>query len=376
MRVAVIRADLPAPILLADLEQVSRRNVAVDAPGQEKYLSISTAAKVTAALAHASSGIGAAVTGSVAPTSLTIAAGNKVLRLKTSAAASFSVYTIAEAAYASLAALVVAINTALGTGSGIRAFAAGVAVSLESRTHGVSSYLQLDTVANGSTANTNLNFADGSIRTVPAASAFLTAAGVPGGPITVSQAILEAVGTSTNARALEPFYDAGSSRATVVADAIAPIIAETDVALESFLVGNLAKYRSASFDPDPRRSSVPAGAAVSVVEDDGSTAFATAHTLPTITLGDLGTPSAGVVTITGKGLGKENGGGTGDNGIFVKFTGKGARKLEQKAIIAAGGSVLPTAIVIPASLIPGVTLTTTSVQVQVRHRVSNIVALT
>jgi hypothetical protein len=331
-------------------------------------------ASIAAALADATDGVGATITASSAPTSLTIAAGNKVLRLKTASAASFSVYTLAEAAYASTDALIVAINNALN-GSGIRAFRAGVAVVLESRTHGVNSYLQLDTVANGSTANTNLNFADGVTRTVPSAQTFYTAAGLPAGPITIGQATLEAVGASTNSRALEPFYDAGDARAQVIANAVAPIYAETDVALESFLVGNLARYRSSSYDPDPRRSAVPTGAAVAVLEDDGATAFATANTLPTISGAVLGAPSAGAVTISGTGLGNENGGGTGEYGVRVKFTGAGARKLEQKAIIEAGGSVLPTAIVIPASLIPGVAASTTSVQVQVRHRLSSAVAL-
>src|SRR5690606_10034066 len=217
----------------------------------------------------AADGVGATITASGAPTSLTIGAGNKVLRLKTSSAASFSVYTLAEAAYASTDALVAAINTAL-SGSGIRAFRAGVAVVLESNTHGVNSYLQLDTVANGSTANTNLNFADGVTRTLPSAQTYYTAAGLPSGPVTIGQATLEAVGAGTNTRALEPFYDAGDARAQVVANAVAPIYAETDVALESFLVGNIAKYRSSSYDPDPRRASVPVGAAVAVLEDDGA----------------------------------------------------------------------------------------------------------
>lgn len=374
MRLAVIRADLPAPILLADLEQVSRRNDPVDAPGQERYIALPTSAAVTAALANASTGVGATITASGAPTSLTIGAGNRVLRLRTTSTASFVAYSIAQATYASTDALIVAINAALA-GSGIHAFKAGVAVVLESQTQGVSSYLELDTVANGSTGNTNLNFADGVVRTMPAASAFLTAAGIPGGPVNVSQTALQAVGSGGNSNALKPFYDASDSRATGVANAIAPMFAETEVALESFLVGNLAKFRNAGYDPDRRRSAVPAGAAVSVVADDGSTAFATAHTLPVITTGDLGTPSAGIVTITGTGLGNENGGGTSGNGVVVKFTGTGAVRLEQKAIIHAGGSVLPTAIVIPASLIPGVALTTTFVQVQVRQHVSNKVAL-
>jgi len=372
MRLAVIRADLPAPIYIADLEQVSRRNDPVDARGQERYLSVPTTAVVEAALGDASTGVGATITATAAPTSLTIDNTNKVLRLKKSSTASFTAYTFAEAVYASTDALVAAINTAL-SGSGIRAFKAGTVIVLESETHGVNSYLELDTVANGSTANTNLNFANGSVRTMPSAATYLTAAGIPGGPLNISQATLEAVGAGTNTRALEPFYDAADPRAFVVANAIAPIFAETDVALDSFLVGMLSQYRSASYDPDPRRSSVAAGAAVAVLEDDGVTAFTTANTLPTITSAVL---SGGVVTISGTGLGNENGRGSYGNGAVVKFTGVGAVRLEQRAIVHAGGRVLPSQIVVPASLIPGVATTTTSVRIQVRQRLSNTVALT
>jgi hypothetical protein len=126
MSLAVIRADLPAPILLADLEQVSRRNDPVEAPGQEQYLSLPTAAEVAAALADASTGVGATITASAAPTSLTIGSGNRVLRLRTSSTASFVAYSIALATYATTDALIVAINAALA-GSGIHAFKAGVA---------------------------------------------------------------------------------------------------------------------------------------------------------------------------------------------------------------------------------------------------------
>lgn len=371
MRVAVIRDDLPGPVRLTDLEQVSRRNVSVDSPGQEGNLSPASVASIRAALAHPSTGVGAALVASGAPTSLTIGAGNKVLRVKTASAASFGVYTIAEADYASTDALVDAMNTAF-RGTMVRAFRAGDAVALESTVHGEGSYLELDTVANGSTANTNLNLANGAVRTVPSAEDFYAATGLPEGPLTIDQATLEAVGATTSANALEPFYDAADPRAHVIANAVAPVFAETDVAIESFLVGNLAKYRSASYDPDPRRPSVPAGAAVAVFEDDGVTAFSEANTLPTLTSAVL---ADGAVTLTGTSIGTENGGGTAGYGLEVQLMGSGARKLQQRAIIAAGGSVLATSIVIPASLIPGVAVSTTSVRVQVRHRVSNALAL-
>lgn len=374
MRLAVIREDLSGPLHLSDLEPVSRRNTSVDAPGQEGYLRLPTAALVEAALADETTGVGATLRGSALTFNVTINSGNKVIRLKTSSSASFANYTLAEAAYTTIATLLAAVNTAL-TGSGVEAFNIGNALVLESTTKGVDSYLQTDTIANGGTANTILGFANGATRTMPAASAFLTAAGIPGGPLDVSQATLEAVGATTNSNALEPFYDAGDDRALGVANAIAPIFAETDVALDSFLVGVLAGYRSDDFNPDPRNPAVDDGAAIEVVENDGSTAFSTGNTLPNITTANLDSPASGDLTITGVNMGHENGGGTLGYGIIVKLTGAVSIRLEQKQIIEGGGSVSNTSIFIPADLIPDATTVTTSAQVLVRQRLSDIVAL-
>jgi hypothetical protein len=158
---------------------------------------------------------------------------------------------------------------------------------------------------------------------------------------------------------------------------VAPQFAETDVAIESFLLGNLAGFRSASFNPDRRNHASVVGAAIYVSEDDGTTDFATAHTLPVLTTADLGTPVAGALTLTGTGLGKESGNTTDPlRSTIVKLTGAVTLKLSQEAIEAAGGSVSDTSIVIPAALLPGATTTTTSAQVQFRQKVSAVVALT
>jgi len=375
MRVAVIRNDLPAPLLLADLEQVSRRNSSVDAPGQVRYLGVATVATIEAALGSSTGGVGATIRGSALTFNVTINGTNDVLELRTSATGTFVAYTIAQATYTNITDLIAALNTAFGS-SGIVAFNIGNAIVLESPTKGVTSYLENDTIAGGSTANTILGFANGAARNMPAATAFLTAAGIPGGPVDVSQATLEAVGATTNSRALEPFYDASDARATVVADAIAPVFAETDVAVESFLVGMISEYHNASYNPDTRNPASVTSAAVDVVEDDGSTAFETANTLPTVTSATLDSPSAGDVTIAGTGLGKETGDATNRlRSTTVRFTGDVTVTLYQERIEGAGGSVSDTTIVIPASLIPGAATTTTSVQVQFRQRVSAVEAL-
>ncbi len=361
MRLSVVRNNLPGPIFLADLETVSGRNASVDPEGQARYVSYPTLAGIEAVLADSTTGVGATIVGSGAPNLQIVAATDDVLRLKTSAAASFVNYTIAPATYASLDALIVAINTAL-TGSGIRAFKAGTVLVLESQTFGVNSYLQIDNAAGGSTANSGLGLANGATRNMPAASVFLTGAGFPGGPITVNQATLEALGAGNNSRALEPHYDAGLTRGgPALANYLAPQYADTDVAVDSFLVGMISQFRSSSYNPNPGRDVPGPGAAIDVVENDGVTAYETAHTLPSISSATLGSPSTGAVTIAGTGLGGERG------NVIVKFTGVGAKKLTAKQILNAGGSLSETAIVVPASLIPGVATTTTSVQIQVRQ---------
>lgn len=373
MRIAVIRNDLSAPLLLADLEQVSRRNDPVDAPGQVRYISYPDASVIEAALADADTGAGATTTGSDISGSLPITitgSSNDDLKVRTSSTAAFTTVTIAAGSYATVDALVAAVNTALA-GTGVAAFNGGNDnIVLESLTYGVNSYLETDDVAGGSTANTDIGLTDGEARTMPAASAFATAIGLPGA-LDVSQATLEAVGATTNTNALEPYYDAG--RTPGLADAVAPIFAETDVAIESFLVGMLSGYASASFNPDPRNPAVSAGAAIAVVEDDGATAFATANTVPTVTSATLGSPTAGDVTIAGTGLGKESGDSTDPlRSTLVKVTGDVAVTFHQETIENAGGSVTDTAIVIPAALIPGAAVTTTSVQVQFRQLQSDV----
>lgn len=255
MRVGVIRTDLPSPILLADLEQVSRRNVPTEAPGQETYISYPTEAAIQAAIDDT----------------------------------------------------------------------------------GASGFTAADVIAAVYPTPTTIDVSDATIT------------GIAG-------------------------FTSPDSDATVAAIAavVAPQFAETDVAIESFLVGNISQLRNAAYSYGG-----VAGEAVAVVEDDGSTDFATAHTLPTLTTADLGTPVAGAMTLTGTGLGKESGNSKDPlRSTRVKLTGAVSITLHQEQIEAAGGSVADTSIVIPASLIPGATTTTTSAQVQFRQRVSAIVALT
>jgi len=204
-----------------------------------------------------------------------------------------------------------------------------------------------------------------------AVAATLITATVPvGGPVDVSSATITGVAglggaTGTQVAALQ--------------ELLAPQFVETDAVKKSFLYGNLAGYRSANFNPDPRRSpALSNGAAIALVQDDGSTPYTVAA--PVLTTADLDTPGAGQLRLTGTNLA-----GYGLYTFAVILTGTGTysangkpKRLTQAQIITAGGSINSggTQIDIPASLIPGLAVTTTSARVQVNDMLTASVALT
>lgn len=371
MRVGVIRNDLPAPILLADLESVSQQNASVDPPGQVRYLRYPTVAAIEALLSDSETGVGASIIGGALALPVQIQSPNNVLRLRTSASGSYANYTIAPGEYF-LSELVGALNAAL-VGSGIQAVAGGSDnIILESRAYGVGSYIQNETTANGSTANSVLDLANGSTRTMVSAADILTGVGLPGS-LDVSAVTLAGLGASTAANALAPTFDAGLTRGlAALRDLLAPEFAETDVALESFLTGVLYGYRNAGFKPDPRNPLSSAGAAIAVLENDGVTDFSTDNTLPSIDTATFNDPGAGDLTVEGSGLGGESGGST--NPLRTTKVVVGSAVIVQSRIEAAGGLVSDTKIVIPANLLPSAAVL--PVRVQYRQKVSTAVNTT
>lgn len=373
MRAGVIRGDLPGPVFLADLEPVSQFNPPTEPRGQNVYLSRPTVAEVEAVLSSATTGAGAIIQGSDISGSfpVTINGTNDDLKVRTSAAASFTTVLLAQAAYATFAALLAAVNDALrGTGVvAVQGAGSGQRIALESSVRGVNGYVEIDSTGGGSVANTPLGLgASAVVRTMPSAATFITALLPVGGPLNVATATINAVGATTNANALSLVPTSRGTQAAL-ANAIAPQFTETSVVLDSFLVGQLSELRSANFNPDPRR--IPAisnGAAIAVVQDDGSTTFTA--TLPTVSSATLNSPSSGDITIAGTGLGNSE-----KLETVVKVSGVVNKVLQQKVITANGGSVSGTSIVIKGVLIPGATTVTTSVRVMVRQRVSAVQAV-
>jgi len=378
MRVGIIRGDMPGPVFLADLEPVSQQNNPTEPRGQERYVSRPDPTSVAAALAP----IPAGLLGTVAiPGALPIViAGGGVddtILLKTDPTALvFTTATVAAGVYATEAALIAAVNAAL-VAAGAAAEAAmdltGGFLVLKSTATGPGAYIEVDSVVNGSTFDAVVGWAvGGGSFTVPTAAAVITACLPVGGPLDVSLLTLLGV------------IGAGPTLAQVNAlcDTIAPRFIETDVAVKCYQVGYLADLLSANFNPDPSR--IPAltpGPAVTVVQDDGVTLYALAAKapVPNITNAQLGVPVPGAVTITGVGLGNSEYPGT----LTVKFIdvsnlpGQKAPKLvTDYEILAAGGTVSLTSIVIPAALVPTwAVVTTTKVAVKYTSLASNEFAL-
>ncbi len=103
MRVGVIRGDLPGPVLLSDLEPVSRYNPPTEPRGQEIYISRPTVAEIEGVLANATVGAGAVLNGgNISGTfPLTIDGTNDDLKLRLSAApTAFTTVLIPQAIYA------------------------------------------------------------------------------------------------------------------------------------------------------------------------------------------------------------------------------------------------------------------------------------
>jgi hypothetical protein len=356
MRVAIIRGDLPGPVFLADLETTSQRDFPVEPPGQTRYISRPTSANVEAMLA-ASIPATLASTGDITFPGLVINAGNQTLKVRKAATDPYTTVAVPAATYNDIGTLVTAINTVLPTD--FRAVAVStLRLGLQTSNKGTGARIQIDSAGGGSTFNTPAVLAGaGANFTVPA-GATIIAATVPIGGVgmDVSVATIRTlVGTGLTA-----------AQVAIVQEALAPQFVETDVAIKCFQVGYLADLLSANFTPDPNRiPPIATGAAVKVVQDDGTTPFVAATTALS------GAVLAGSVTLAGTNLAHFDG----VDLTIVKFIllDGSTRLVYQKVIeTTVGGVVTPTSIVIPAAIVPAGVVAGCRVQVLYTSLASNI----
>lgn len=371
MRVGVIRGDIPAPLPVMDLEPISKYNPPTEPKGQERRIGRPDTTLVGNALAVIPAGIQGTTNISAGAT---INAGNRTLKAKISSGAGYTTVLVATAVYATGAALVSAVNTAIAT-AGLNATArlddTGVYMVLQSNVPGVGSYLAIDSVAGGSTFNGAVGFgAAPTPVTVPTVAATITALLPVGGPLDVSNAtIVTTVG-------------AGSTLAqrTNLADQIAPQFVETDVVIKSFQVGMLKGFRSATWNPDPNRlPPIVNGAAITVVQDDGVSLYTAPLTVVSGAVHNV--PNAGDITIAGTNLaGPDPTIDTTEVGV-TSANGATYVKLYQYIIRttlsgSTQGVVAPTSIVIPASLLHSLGVAGSKVRVQYTSFASNLFTVT
>ena len=345
MRVVVIRGDIPGPIFLADLEDVSQYNPPTEPVGQERYLSRPTSTtfgQVMGVYAPATLASGANI---VFP--LAIAPGNDVLKIRSSALAAYTSVTIPAAVYADVTTLLAAINSVLPAGFVAVPLATSPTnrIALQTVAAGAGTYIQIDSVAGGSTFNTPAGLAvGGASKTVPSAATVILATIPVGGPVDVSPATIRTqVGAGLTA-----------AQVSGLQDGLAPYFIETDVAIKSFQVGYLSDLRNAAFNPDPNRiPAIVSGPAIAVVADDGVTPYMAP--VPTLTNAQFNVPVPGAVTLTGVGLAGPGAPNSEVVATRIKLTDAtlaDPRYLDQAIITNAGGTVSATSIVIPAALVP------------------------
>lgn len=371
MRVGVIRGDMPGPVSIMDLETISQYDPPTEPRGQERRFGRPDPTNVGNALAVIPAGIIGTVDVS---TGATIAAGTHTLMARISPApTAFTTVTVANGVYASGAALVAAINTAIvtaGLNARVRLDDTGTYLVLQSGVLGVDSYIEVDVVAN-STINTPVGFnVLGDDFTIPDVATVITALNPVLGALNVSVAHLKT------------HLGAGPTDAqlTRVADTIAPHFVDTDVTIKSFQVGMLHGFLGATYNPDPNRNPPLAnGPAISVVQDDGVTPFVAPLTV--ITGAVHNAPNGGDITITGTNLGSAGTVNSEVEATVVRVTSAdGSRyvKLYQAIIestLTGGtqGKVSATQIVIPASLLNSLGVVGSKVIVQYTSLASGVV---
>lgn len=202
-----------------------------------------------------------------------------------------------------------------------------------------------------------------------ASAADVIAGSVPvGGPIDVSSATLKGLvgGSPTDAQV------------AALADALAPWFVETDAVIKSFQVGGLSLALKGSFNPDPSRlPKLANGPAIAVVEDDGKTPFAAPITEITGAVHD--SPNPGDITVTGTNLGNPE---RMDTSLRVTASDNSkSLRLTQAVLVRTNtngtqGSVSPTTVVIPASLLNELGVAGSKIMVQFTSLASSLFTVT
>lgn len=368
MRVGVIRGDMPGPVFVNDLEDVSQWCPPIEPRGQDRYLSRPDLTLVGAALA---ANIPASRKGTLdISAGVTVVLGaSDVLQIRVNPAVGYTSCTVVAGVYTA-AAFIVAVNAAISAS----AMQGLVTASLDSTStyfvlrttaKGTGSYLGVNVLAT-STLNTLVGFANPAFAfTVPTAAAVITATLPVLGVLDVRDVVT-----------LQPLLGYGTTLAerTAVADTIAPKFIETEVLIKSFQVGNLWELRNPNFTPDPNKFPPFAlGPAIVCTLDDGFTPYVAPVTA--LTNAQINVPVPGWLTLTGTDLGYTE--RPADTEVHLLDESNLPTQalpviLPGRLIVANGGTIAPTSITIPPSLKPlWIAATTSKARVKFTSFASN-----
>lgn len=356
MRIGVIRGDLPQKIHLVGLEPISQFNPEIEPEGQEYYLARPTEDSVNRALAVVPASFESS--GSIV-FPLVINGANQTLKLRQATSGAYTSVTVPAGTYNDIDELITAVQLGLNAaGVTVEADRGSTDVKLSLKNtalFGAGTTLETDSVAGGSTFNTPAAFGAAARTFTVATAAAIIAATLPvGGPLDVRVVTLTPlIGSAT----------AIDDRGQVFADVIAPRVYQTSVVEDSLKSGVLSKLLSLSYTPNP--VTLPAGPAIVIVQDDGNTPLIS-FGLPTIATAVL----AGNLTLTGTFMCDPE-----TEEMVVSIAGVPPKKIYQRQITQAGGTVAASSIVVPASLLSGVAIATHSAKVQFRSFMSNSVVI-
>ncbi|HED06033.1 MAG TPA: hypothetical protein ENI61_05050 [Ignavibacteria bacterium] len=280
MRIGIVRNDIVHGLHLDDFLPSNQYPYASQVAGQSRKITKMSPNKLNNSILKA---VGDIIT--THPIILTLVGSdgalsvdtstNNVLRIRDSYLSAFTIITVTINTVTAKTLIALDLNTAfIANNLSLRAVVVGtnkIQIQSESPNTGAKSYLEIDTIANGSTLNIAVGFIDGVVLT-----------GAPAGLITMKIASnLYPTSTTINVSQTAVIVPDLSylstsekvSLTSLVADLVSTRFTETGDALLSFKTGKLSKMRSAAFRPGGSRVGLPAGTAVAVVEDDGSTQF-------------------------------------------------------------------------------------------------------
>ena len=267
MRIAFVRSDINH-MLLDDVENTSQRNFSSEPAGQSRYIHKPTDAELTTMMSSVAK---LTIRGSdtAATVDTTVANGTK-LNIRTSSTASYTQVTVTSNAALTKATVVTELNAAfVAAGLGLVARLSGTnQVTIDTTAAGPGAYVSISASSPSTGAlHTVLGLAAAATSGLSVA-ALKTAVYPTATTVDVSSATVTALSTfsllSTTASA---------ALVAAVADMVAPTLVETGPVLLSFAYGKLSKMNSSSFRPGGSRGILPAGVAIAVVENDGSTPY-------------------------------------------------------------------------------------------------------